>query len=625
MSERYNRLFSLPEDLYAANSPVVIAAGVLLKDTATGKVLAQLKLRNITGKIIRAVIVHIYAADVTGNTVCSTEYQYLDLHATRDTFFGQKSAIILSDNTARSFAVQVKSVIFSDGSTWSEDCEQWDSLPTPQTLFTVLMDRELEVQYRLIHGNSALVYPMEYKDLWFCTCGALNHAHESNCNKCRRAFSKLMSTTKEELVTARDARLEEQRRKEEDAKQRRIELAKREEERKAALRAKIKKTVKIVTPIAAVLILIALGLFYYFSYQDSVKKVEMGSFHEAREQLIFASITNLHDENYLPYLTAGEYLESNNYTAAREYLKPLAEKNYRKADELLLEADYLEGSSLLKANRFEDSYAVFETLAGLDYKDSAQMMIECRLQQGKYHENNEDYRSAMSAYQKLLDVGYQDAQQLFYNASFLYAVDCLENKATPGAAEVGLSTLNQLTEKGYEPARQKRAFYRTQIYDKAVALLEAGAENNNRSKIGEARQYFAALDDFKRTKDYLLLIDGYFNSHNVTLEELWELRDLEVAMYVILSQDMLQEFLEGTWYTKDYAYYFTMDAEGSISYSLPWIDYGDYYKIENGIFMLYPERNEQSTRNLFKFTIVDWNTVKVYCYKGGKTYTLYRR
>jgi len=37
MSERYSKLFAFPENLYAAGSPVVIAAGALLKDNQTGK------------------------------------------------------------------------------------------------------------------------------------------------------------------------------------------------------------------------------------------------------------------------------------------------------------------------------------------------------------------------------------------------------------------------------------------------------------------------------------------------------------------------------------------------------------------------------------------------------------
>ena len=57
MSERYSRLFSLPTNLYAIGSPAIIVAGALLKDNQTGKVLAQLKIQNITTNPIKAVTV----------------------------------------------------------------------------------------------------------------------------------------------------------------------------------------------------------------------------------------------------------------------------------------------------------------------------------------------------------------------------------------------------------------------------------------------------------------------------------------------------------------------------------------------------------------------------------------
>lgn len=36
MSERYTKLFSLPPDLYAQGSPLIVSAGNLLKDNVTG-------------------------------------------------------------------------------------------------------------------------------------------------------------------------------------------------------------------------------------------------------------------------------------------------------------------------------------------------------------------------------------------------------------------------------------------------------------------------------------------------------------------------------------------------------------------------------------------------------------
>ena len=97
MSERYSKLFTLPENLYTTGAPVVIAAGALLKDNQSGNVLAQLKLQNINSRRIKAATVQIFPMDTAGDAIDETAtYQYLDLNAGRDEFFGQKTAIPLT-------------------------------------------------------------------------------------------------------------------------------------------------------------------------------------------------------------------------------------------------------------------------------------------------------------------------------------------------------------------------------------------------------------------------------------------------------------------------------------------------------------------------------------------------
>ena len=96
MSERYTRLFALEENLYSDGSPVVISAGALLKDNQTGAVLAQLKIRNIGSKMIKAAAVRITCFDTVGKPLEGTaEKEYLDLTAGRDEEFGQKSLVSL--------------------------------------------------------------------------------------------------------------------------------------------------------------------------------------------------------------------------------------------------------------------------------------------------------------------------------------------------------------------------------------------------------------------------------------------------------------------------------------------------------------------------------------------------
>lgn len=115
MSERYSRLFSLPTNLYTEGSPVLIAAGALLKDNRSGKVLAQLKFRNISQKAIQSVKVKVNACDTAGCPLAGVDaFSYLDLYVAAGEEFGQSKPIYLPDATTRSFTVEILSVVFTD-------------------------------------------------------------------------------------------------------------------------------------------------------------------------------------------------------------------------------------------------------------------------------------------------------------------------------------------------------------------------------------------------------------------------------------------------------------------------------------------------------------------------------
>ena len=206
MSERYSRLFALPEDLYCAGSPVVIAAGTLLKDNQNGKVIAQLKLRSISEKAIKAVKVKLNYFDTAGNPVGdSVEYCYLDLNAARDAEFGQKSPIAVADAKSRSYQAAVTEVVFADQSVWTANDEKWESLAKPAPL--PISDPELLKQYQMHYGSGAKYAAKAEKDLWHCTCGALNHEGE-NCHVCGHSLFELQAVDMEKLTTEKDVRLE---------------------------------------------------------------------------------------------------------------------------------------------------------------------------------------------------------------------------------------------------------------------------------------------------------------------------------------------------------------------------------------------------------------------------------
>ena len=187
MAERYSRLFSLPEDLYTAGAPLVIAAGALLMDNQTGKVLAQLKLRSISDKVINSVKLLVIGTNRAGDVLCKEEHVYEGVNAARDSFFGAKEAVLLPDANVRVFSVQLLSVAFGDGSRYIGEAQTWKPLPDQTDLNQRLFDTELIRQYRLETSSMSRFVPLETQDLWLCACGEINHRGES-CHRCDHSF-----------------------------------------------------------------------------------------------------------------------------------------------------------------------------------------------------------------------------------------------------------------------------------------------------------------------------------------------------------------------------------------------------------------------------------------------------
>ena len=120
MSERYSDVFTLQQNLYTVSSPVIIAAGKLLKDNQTGRIIAQLKFRSISNKSIKAVKVKLDLFDTAGNSIDEpVVFDYLDLSASRDMEFGQKTPVFVPEIRARSYMAAITEVVFADRSIWS--------------------------------------------------------------------------------------------------------------------------------------------------------------------------------------------------------------------------------------------------------------------------------------------------------------------------------------------------------------------------------------------------------------------------------------------------------------------------------------------------------------------------
>lgn len=403
MSERYARLSALPENLYSVGSPVVIAAGALLKDNQTGKVLAQLKIRNIQNKIIKAATVTLTPLDTVNQPLGSpVDHQYLDLNAARNMDFGQKVPIPLPDAATRAFSAVVTQVIFSDNSIWTSSGTPWEPLSAPVPLLNAFLDSELMKQYQIKFGSDCKFVFKAEQDLWYCSCGALNHQSEEFCHNCRRTSASQSGLDLEQLKADRDERLQ------------------REAAEKAVAEAKAQKTRKLaMILVPAAIVVIVAGSLIFGSMKNS------SAYNNAADLLASGD----YDGAAAAFEALGDYKDSADQAKQAMYAKAMALMSYGESgsDEglslVLSEGEAISSDANLSKLYYQEAVEIFESLD--TYKDSRKMAdssqyyLEQSVMAGAYNtvleqlENGEYMEDYIDAFWTLMDMGdYEDSQGL---------------------------------------------------------------------------------------------------------------------------------------------------------------------------------------------------------------------
>lgn len=118
MSERYKKLFVLPENLHTEDAPVVIMAGALLKDNQTGRLMAQLKLKNVSEETIKSVKVSIQAFGKSGVEAKEIHYEYANISVKSGEEFGSKTPIEMNNNKILYYSAVITEVLFENGTAW---------------------------------------------------------------------------------------------------------------------------------------------------------------------------------------------------------------------------------------------------------------------------------------------------------------------------------------------------------------------------------------------------------------------------------------------------------------------------------------------------------------------------
>ncbi len=486
MSERYTKLFSLPANLYAASSPVIVSAGNLLKDNQTGKVLVQLKLRNLS-KVLKAITVIIYPKDAAGKPLGEeTQYQYLDLTVCAGAEFGQKTAVYLPNASTRSFSVKVKQAVFLDNSIWESDVGDWEPLPKVENLFEKHADAELVKQYRIEFGESCDYYPLIYKDLWLCSCGTWNQTQET-CYSCGQIKEKILSFDEKALIENKNKRLAQEKEEREAREAAEREAARVKAEKKAQKAHKAKRVLK-----KSCLLVLALAILSF---------------------LIYA--IGWHIIPYVRYQNASRALESQSFDKAYDTFAALG--TFRDSADKAIDALYQKGVYLRNSGLYLEAAAEFDRVA--DYQDSKEQAVYCRNEaaylDAKALFESKSYKEAAEVFMSISE--YSDSADQAIVSNYLYGQELFENGEYENAHAVlssiaGYNDSKELADESYY--RLAAQLFAEQKYDKAYSYFivlssykdSIDLANESKYLYGierfDAGDYEKAVAAFKLVKDY---------------------------------------------------------------------------------------------------------------------------
>ena len=445
MSNRFETLFRLPNDLYCADSPVIVSAGVLLKDTESKRLVAQLKFRNLSVSELSALRVKLSVADSTGRHLTDLpEFLYTECLGNEE--FGSNKAVPVPDSAARSFIVAALSAEFKDGSVWSSDTAL-APLPQPITLKEALSDQELIKQYQMATNERAVYVPFTSMGLHYCTCG--RYHRKPFCSVCGIAQEQALQAYDVPALTADcNRRLEE----EEAARQEQMardtaarEAAKQAQDyikaQEAMLRAKSPKQYQ-----RAQTLLLAMG-----DYRDSAALAE-----ECTERMRLAAIEQMETAKSEKAFQSAKaaYLSVDGSEYAAEQAEHLYEafssrKQARGAktkktvkricltilliaflvgmvpvsqNYIIPAVKYSQADKMVQEARYDEAIAVFEGLG--EYKDAEDRVKDTTYQKAVALMDARQYTEASRIFKNLKN--YSDSRTKVKECAYLYGVELMQ-------------------------------------------------------------------------------------------------------------------------------------------------------------------------------------------------------
>ena len=428
MAERFIHLYSMEKNQYSNNSSIIIMAGELLKDSESGKIIAQFKFKNISSKKISGLKISLLAYDASGKQVDGIdEYQYLDLNIKKGETFGGNKAILLPDLTTRSIKIKDIAIVFEDGSLDNVDLPMF-VLPEKQRLLSELQQIELVKQYQSETNEKAEYVPNLQEDIWLCCCGEWNKSE--TCYECYLSKDVVISTyNREQLQAHLQQKLDEKKRRKEEEEKRREEIKAEALEKAQIGVRKLSKVLKVVIPVVIALCVLVYGIYPNVIepmklYKNAENLLVNGDYLKAIEEFEKLDTFGDAEEKVLEakYRYAEYLIQEKNYVDAIKILNEL--ENYNDCAEKILSTEYEYAEYLIHIKDYKDAIAIFEELG--DYEDAKQRSLQTKYEYAEASYQKKDYEQAIELYKELNT--YQESQKKLVDTKYVYAITLFDSE-----------------------------------------------------------------------------------------------------------------------------------------------------------------------------------------------------
>ena len=300
MSEKYTIVQHEKRLFWLQDCPVLLHSYALTKNNTNNSIFLQCKFENIADKPIKAMNIAVKCSDIAHKQVTNIDnFSYLDISVQPYSLFGDKTPVVLPDNTTRNVSIIPLKVIFSDDTTWKNTSERAYELAEyeqqPISSLGELADQYKRDLHKICADSDKHNYlPTNVNGFTVCGCGKVVLPDTQYCASCGIDFSKLFAINNSEILHTEQQQYDEE--------QQKIALQEQQdklqkETQQLQYRKKLRKIISIISCIVLVIIIGTVAGTTYSRYRQEQEAIRQEQEALEKTQAAVEQITNVESDD----------------------------------------------------------------------------------------------------------------------------------------------------------------------------------------------------------------------------------------------------------------------------------------------------------------------------------------